>query len=361
MSGSWTSEVVNTLPLLLLGAVGVYFAVSSRKQKSKQKTSSISSAVETGTPNQAGNDGDNQGGAPQIFRDHDTGEYFIFDNSNGNEDGEPRPISAAEIYELTGAWPPEEDREGTEPPHQQPVIVEPVNPAVPVNPPGGVIGPEDFEGIADEQFDADLQQANQRLLPDVGAGGPGPATRSNRSTVVIGPKKAKSIERKEQRRAFFEHQRMQAMVDKQDDEEFERQYHDLIEAEREDRRFKEQQADLERKEGIQRQRLQDEAVNLEKDQTRRQLQSLEPGSVMKLNTDLEKEMAQALASSSSSSSSSSSTVSGTGSALAPFVVADGNWVIRFSESELEDLGQIIKKKGTMTFEELASSMTSIKK
>lgn len=333
MTTTWAQEIVKAVPLLLLGAVGVYFAIAPKRSTKKKASAATTNDVAQLPPQQEG---------PLIYKDDDTGEYLIFEN--GSET--PRPITADEIYELTGSRPIEEEL------RQDDVVEEPQVPLAqePANG-GGVIGPEDFEGVADEQIDVDLEQANQRL-PAADVAGPGPRTTANNR--MVGTKKAKSIERKDQRRAFFEHQRMQAMVDKQDAEEFDRQYGDLIKAEREERRALEEQADLERKQQLQAQKLQDEALRSEKVKVRRELQQgLEKpdGVIMQLKTDLEKELVQPLVSS----------VSG-GSGSAPFVVGDvGNWVVRFSESELEELGKWIKEKGSVSYEEIADKMTSIKR
>lgn len=410
MSSSWVNDTAKTLPLVILGLAGAYLAYQATVSSSKAvKTTPPSKDVKN--PNSTDST-DSTTPKPQeyqeplLFKDPDTGEYLIFEN--GSE--VPRVISVDEIFELTGSRPIEDESsnmptepveqpalqdpaqeqqeqaqqrelEQEEPDHEQEPVPQPqpeedheevqLTPVVdqveePVQQPevvaqpvpaDRVIGIEDFEDIADEQVDIDLEMANQRLgqnEPNVG-GGPGPATagnaNNNNNNRVVGTKKALSIERKDQRRAFSEHQRMQALVDKQDEEEYQRKFGSIIEAEREARRFLEEEADRERKELLRKQREAEEALKREKEEVRRNLDSLQPGCAVQLATDLEKELAQTLASSTNISNPLS----------APFVVGDdGNWMVKFSEEDLEELAKSINEKGSMSYAELAESLTSMK-
>lgn len=333
---SLLTESSNTLILLLLGLAALYFILSpagSKKRKGKASTANATTGTE-----QARRD-------PLIYRDDETGEYFIDEDGSGA----PRAITREEFYALTGTRP-----EQVNDPAAEVVLEDPALPAVPApTAGGGVIGPEDFEDLAQDQVDVDLERANLQLpqAPAAGGAGPGPATAAASSqTRVVGAKKAKSLERKDQRRAFFEHQRFQALADRQDAAEFERQYGDLISAEREVRREREEAAESARRAERERVKLEERALKLERDRVRRTVQDLGQGATMRLRTELEKEVAATVAG------------SGSGSATAtPFVVSNGDWIVRFSEAELDQVGNAIKEKGSMTYEELASKLTAIKR
>lgn len=390
MTTKWTDDVTKTFPLALLGLAGAYYAYQAFNKP--QVTSTESSLKPTNPPSVSAESTPPQD--PQIFFDGVTGEYLILEDGSD----EPRPITVEEIFELTGSRPIQED-EATAvvpesesaapvlPPTPAPAENEAVVPAPatatqqadhveqteaavvapneqveelipvaePLAPVGGVIGLEDFEDLAEEQIDIELERANQALPPveqDMtgGAGGPGPATTANNNRIV-GAKKTKSMERKDQRRAYSEHVRMQALVDKQDEEEFQKQYRDEIEAEREERRLIEEEAIRERKETQRKQREEEEALKREKEKTRQEIDSLEPGAVKKLETELEKESAQIVVASSNLSS------------ISPlFVVEEGNWAVRLSEGDVGELAASIKGAGNgiMTFEALADTLTAIK-
>lgn len=225
-------------------------------------------------------------------------------------------------------------------------IDEPASQAPPVR----TVTLEDYEDFADE--DAELEWANQRLEQQRAldaAAGPGPATAANQANRNVGAKKLKNLERKDQRRAYFEHQRMQAMVERQEEEEYQNKFGDLIEAEREARRLADEAAEAERKEAQRKQREEEEARKLEREQVRKTLEDLKSGESIQLETDLEKELAQTLVGSVSNLTES------------PFVVDNGNWIVKFSEEDLQKLADAIADKGSMTFDELAATLSEIKK
>lgn len=333
---SMLPESSNTLILLLLGLVALYFILgpsSAKKGKGKASTSNANTASDQ--PRQE----------PLIYRDDETGEYFIDEDGSGV----PRAITSEELYALTGTRAEEVNAPAADPAE---VVGQPEEPAWQAGPAGeagggGVIGPEDFEDLAQGQVDIDLERANQQLPQP----GPGPATAAT-SHRVVGAKKAKSLERKDQHRAFFEHQRMQALADRQDAAEFDRQYGDLISAEREERREREEAAEQARRAERERAKLEEQALKVERDQVRRTVLELGEGAAMRLRTEVEREVAATVAAAAGSSSATTAT---------PFVVDNGDWVVRFSEAELEQLGKAIKEKGSMTYEELASKLTSIKR
>lgn len=408
-SSNWFNEAVKTVPLMLLGAAGAYYAYQAISNPPKKQRNTTKDVKTETTPHL------NQ--APQILRDPDTGEYFVLESGSDT----PRAITVDEIYELTGSRPIEEEPTSNQEPspqptqpqaqadetpaRQEPVVIEPETAVVPENivvpetipesetiaeperpaeiepiepepiapvvpdlirdpigepliddvpepvpapaPVQRVIGLEDFEEFANDEVDMELERANQRLpVVDQPVAGPGPATANNNR--IVGTKKAKSLERKDQRRAYNEHIRMVAMVDKQDEEEFQKKHGDAIAAEREERRLLEEEAVRERKEQQRKQKEEEEALKREKELVRESLDSLQPGAVMPLETEIERELAQSMFRSSNGTH-------------APYVVGDGNWLVKLSDDDLKKLASTIKASGAMTYSEIAESLTNIKK
>lgn len=109
----------------------------------------------------------------------------------------------------------------------------------------GVIGPEDFEfDEGFEPFDPELAARNARAPAAGNANGTNGTTRTG--TKLVGKKKAASLQRKDQRRAYFEHIRQQAEFEREDRERLEMQYADLEQEERAERAERERIARQER-------------------------------------------------------------------------------------------------------------------
>lgn len=384
--------IYKALPIAVLALAGAYFVMTTQKSiysKPKSTNNEKSNAKSISK---------DKNFVPQFLRDPDTGEYFVVEN----EGQEPRLISIEEMYELTGSRPVEEEPKQVVPDtvenlvaaveEEVPVVVElavetvpaeavaapvqtrpevehqlnveeeqqqelveeqPVEPqqqqeqqepeAPLVAPQERVIGIEDFEDFQDEGADIELEQANQQLpqnmIPVPGQAGPGPNTANNR---VVGTKKTKSLEKKKQRRAYFEHQRMEAMINKQEEEEYERKYGALIEAERSLRREAEEEAEREKREAAQKQKEEEERIAAEKERIRQQVNALKPGESLPLNTELEREVAKSLVSNSN------------------FLIDEGRLLVNLSEEDLGQLADIIKEKGFLSYEELAESLTALK-
>jgi hypothetical protein len=231
-------------------------------------------------------------------------------------------------------------------PQQEPELEEQHPEALQAAPQERVIGIEDFEDFQDDGVDFELERANQQLpqnpIPMPGQAGPGPNTAANNNNRVVGTKKTKSLEKKEQRRAYFEHQRMEAMINKQEEEEYERKYGALIEAERSMRREAEEEAEREKREAAQKQKEEEERIAAEKERIRRDVNALKPGDSLRLETELEREVAKGLVSNSS------------------FLIDEGRLLVKFSEEDFGQLAEIIKEKGFVSYEELAESLTALK-
>lgn len=257
---------------------------------------------------------------PLVFRDDDTGQYFIQDRGR-----EPRAISEQEFLDLTNDTDhhhgTEEEGAGTG---------------------AGVIGSEDYEDMAGDGFDPELDRANANLPG--GGGGPGPATAATASGRALGAKKLKSLARRDQRRAYFEHQRMEALVAREDALEFERQYGDLLAAERDDRRQAQTEAEQARAEELARAREESAQRRREREEVGRRLRAVPEGAHARLATPLERDMAQG--------------VSGA------FVVGEegeSQWMVRFSEEQLGELGRRIAAQGEMSFEDVAKELADIRR
>lgn len=388
-SNSYVSILYKALPIAVLALAGAYYVLTA--QKHTDSTEKSSNRVKQ-TPK-------DKKFVPQFLRDPDTGEYFVVEG----EGQEPRMISLEEMYELTGSRPVEEEpkpeipeaaeetaaaavdeapvaveapveaaeetaeetapveaeeqpiaeEEQPEPideqpvePQQEPELEEQHPEALQAAPQERIIGIEDFEDFQGEEVDFELERANQQLpqnpIPIPGQAGPGPNTAANNNNRVVGTKKTKSLEKKEQRRAYFEHQRMEAMINKQEEEEFERKYGALIEAERSIRREAEEEAEREKREAAQKQKEEEERVAAEKERIRRNVNALKPGDSLVLETELEREVAKGLVSNSS------------------FLVDGGRLLVKFSDEDFGQLAEIIKEKGFVSYEELAESLTALK-
>lgn len=258
---------------------------------------------------------------------------------------ETAPVEAEEQPIAEEEQPEPIDEQPVEP-QQEPELEEQHPEALQAAPQERIIGIEDFEDFQDEEVDFELERANQQLpqnpIPIPGQAGPGPNTAANNNNRVVGTKKTKSLEKKEQRRAYFEHQRMEAMINKQEEEEFERKYGALIEAERSIRREAEEEAEREKREAAQKQKEEEERVAAEKERIRRNVNALKPGDSLVLETELEREVAKGLVSNSS------------------FLVDGGRLLVKFSDEDFGQLAEIIKEKGFVSYEELAESLTALK-
>lgn len=389
--------IYKALPIAVLALAGAYFVMTAQKSiDSKTKPTNNEKSNAKSTPK-------DKNFVPQFLRDPDTGEYFVVENE-GQEprlisleemyeltgsrpvEEEPKQVvpdtaenptvavveEAPVVVELpVEAVPAEavaapvqtvpevehqlnvEEEQQQELVEEQPVApqqqLEPLQqeqqePEAPLAAPQErVIGIEDFEDFQDEGADIELEQANQQLpqnmIPMPGQAGPGPNTATNR---VVGTKKTKSLEKKEQRRAYFEHQRMEAMINKQEEEEYERKYGALIEAERSLRREAEEEAEREKREAAQKQKEEEERLAAEKERIRQQVNALKPGESLRLNTELEREVAKGLVSNSN------------------FLIDEGRLLVNLSEEDFGQIADIIKEKGFLSYEELAESLTALK-
>ncbi|KAF5093956.1 hypothetical protein D0Z00_003767 [Geotrichum galactomycetum] len=206
-----------------------------------------------------------------------------------------------------------------------------------------VIGPEDFEV---PEIDPEIERINHR---HAGAGA-GP---SSSTTTVVGTKKARSLERKDQRRAYFEHLRMQAQYEREDHEAYDRQYADL--------RVEEQaaQAAANRAAVALREARLLEARQQEREAAEhaRRLETVlladaaaHPRGVRRLATEPERAAAARLAERSSSSSTQQ------------FLVGEqADWLVRFSPGDLDRLAQEVRTRGKVSFAELAQYLTDLKR
>jgi hypothetical protein len=210
-----------------------------------------------------------------------------------------------------------------------------------------VIGPEDFE---DPEFDPELEQLNHNH----NATGPGGAGPSRSGTTVVGTKKARSLERKDQRRAYFEHLRMQAQYDREEQEEYERQYAEL--------RAEEQaaQAAANRAAIAQREATLIDARHREREATelaRRVEAALvadaaaDPRGARRLETEAERAAAARVVERSSDSSSAHQ-----------FLVGEHeDWLVRVSSDDVNRLAQEVQARGKVSFAELAQYLTELKR
>ncbi|CAN6641510.1 hypothetical protein TRVA0_018S02432 [Trichomonascus vanleenenianus] len=181
------------------------------------------------------------------------------------------PIVAASIY-LFYLWSP---RNTTQPQQENP----PVEDGVPIEVEEGIDGIEDFEHAEPEEGEEE---------PTNG----GAEVRQRKKNKIVGKKKAKSLEKRDQIRAYNEFVRQQAEERKRAQQEFEEAHKEQIEREKQMRALRETQAqenlrlrqqykkELERKERL-------EELTL----TERIRQQVETAGSVKLNTDTEREIA----------------------------------------------------------------------
>lgn len=284
------------------------------------------------------------GSTPDILKDNDANEYVVADPSDPEN---YLVITPQEIFTLTGAYP---DGYVNETEQQLPQEEQPAHREVFQG--TGVIGPEDYENFQDEVEDPELAALNQRLDNEeefdqfrqqegFGAGaGPGPATTAARQNRIIGAKKAKSLERKDQKRAYNEYMRDVTRAKKAEEEDFERQYSDLIALEREERNKRNDAAEQERKERLRKQKEEEEKARLAKEEMRRNLEELKIGDYLPISSQEEVSIAHG--------------VSGA------FVVNNESFVVRLSDDDLNSLANEIQQKGNISYQEIAQLLTSIK-
>lgn len=317
-------EPIKIAQLIILGALGTFFAFRGLRAYNKKKPAPVEDSSVAHTKEDLIK---RFGAEPEVLKDQDTNEYLVFNSTTNDYD----VITPEEIKTLTGQYPEDYALEtnNAEPEVQQDLQ----GPNAPVN---GVIGPEDFEDFAEDLADPELEARNQ-LLENQQAG-PGPATA--RRTKIIGAKKAKSLQRKDQKRAYNEYQREVSLAQRADQEEFDRQYGDLIAAEREERRLRNEAAEKERQEQLALQREKQEMAALEKESMRKQLQELKPGSYLPISNPEEVALAHSLKDA--------------------FVVDNESYIVRFSEDDMKNVANEIKSKGALSYGELANILTTLK-
>lgn len=337
-----------TILALGLGTFALYkFLKISAASKSTPATSSASA---TKKPLSRQELVEKFGRSPAIVQDEDTGEYFVQDAHNPDN---VTPISAEEIQILTGGQvqPEEQQQAETEEPQDRdaPAPVANFAPGVIA---GGILGPEDFEDFQEDIEDAELDALNQGLADEeefrmhqqqAGFGngaGPGPATARNNANRTVGAKKAKSLERKDQKRAYNEYVREMSLMRKAEEEEHMKQFGDLIQMERDERNRRNEEVEAERKERLRKQKEEEEAAQAAKEESRRRLQELEPGEIHGINSTDEISIAHGLSDA--------------------FVVDNDSFVIKLSEQDIDSFSQALKDKGSLSFEEMAEILTQLK-
>ncbi|KAF5116196.1 hypothetical protein DV454_001829 [Geotrichum candidum] len=229
----------------------------------------------------------------------------------------------------------------------------PQAPQAPQHQPERVIGPEDFE---DPGFDPELEQLNYNNNNNAGAG-PGAAgpSRSSEGGAVVGTKKARSLERKDQRRAYFEHLRMQAQYDREEQEEYERQYADLRAEEQAAQAAANRAAIAEREADLV------DARNREREaaEAARSVEAAlvadaaaDPRGVRRLETETERAAAARVVERGSSTSDN---------ARQFLAGEDGDWLVRVSSGDVDRLAQEVQARGKVSFSELAQYLTELKR
>lgn len=209
-----------------------------------------------------------------------------------------------------------------------------------------VIGPEDFE---DARFDPELDQLNHHAPPPPAAAAVG--TSRDR---VVGTKKARSLERKDQRRAYFEHLRMQAQYDREEREEYDRQYADLRAEEQAAQAAANQAAAAARETALatSRQEARDAAVAARRVESA-VVAGVDERGALYLETDDDREAAARVVQRSSYNGSSDSRL---------FIVGPAeDWLVQFSEADMGRLATEVQTHGHMSFSELAQYLTDLKR
>ncbi|KAF5092706.1 hypothetical protein D0Z03_002735 [Geotrichum reessii] len=211
-----------------------------------------------------------------------------------------------------------------------------------------VIGPEDFE---DARFDPELNQLNHQANPNHVAA----ATVGTSRDRVVGTKKARSLERKDQRRAYFEHLRMQAQYDREEREEYDRQYADLQAEEHAAQAAANEAAAVARETALatSRQEARDAAAAARRVESAVVAGVGERG-VLYLETDADREAAARVVQRSSYNGSSDSRL---------FIVGGPaeDWLVQFSEADMGKLAAEIQTHGHISFSELAQYLTDLKR
>lgn len=316
----------------MLGAVGAYIASralssSQTKRSSSEKGKSVQTSE---TILEEPVDGD----APEdreFLQDPDTGEFFVVENGR-----EPRLISEEEMYELTGgAFPIDDGAEAGQ--EFQENNNENIHEADP-NRHQPVIGLEDYEGIADDEFvDAELEFANQQIPVDdaMGGGGePGPATAA-RTQRFVGTKKAKSLERKDQKKRYNEYIRTMAMLDRQDQEKYEAEHANEIREQAEARREQEALAEEEKRAKLAEQKQKEAEEKQALEAMKQRLSEVANGSTYRIETEQEREVARGMG----------------------FLVDEEQFLFKVGSDEIKKLADAIRQEGKASFDQLATVMT----
>lgn len=363
-------DLIKVIELLFLGLFGYYFIFRDLTKKQQKKgipsneVGNKSKAIPgAGTP-VSSNRGVQEkptleqlkakyGASPEVFYDETEKCYVVADPHNQDE---LIPIALDDLKTLNGGVLPEgvEAESSTERQANEPIaggiddgaqnIQQ--NREVPV-PRDGVIGIEDFEDFEEDHVDFELEQRNAQLADqqaiefqqqEIAAGtGIDPTSRQNRT---IGAKKAKSLKRKDQKKAYNEYLRQVSAARRADEEEHEQQYGDLIALEREERAKRNEEAEREQKARLQKQKEEEEKQKAAKEEMRQRLYDLKPGEYLRISDPEEVKIAHGLKDA--------------------FVVNNETYVIRFSESDIKKLADSIAKGGSVSFEEVAKTLTEIK-
>lgn len=353
-------EPLKIAQLLILGALGVYFVSrgfknTKKQQKSVDKGKTASVAPTRDIPASAGTEPTQKeleekfGASPEVFYDDETQAYMVTDPKNTDR---LIRISLDELRILNGGVLPEHGLSEDEGESHAQINQDNESPTEEQQPTLGQqfeieIGPEDYEGFQDDyavDFELDARNADiadretlDLQLQQAFGAGPGPATRQNRT---IGAKKAKSLQRRDQRRAYHEYVRDVAAAERAEHEKFEQQYGDLIALEREERAKRNEEADREHKERLRKQKEEEEKLRELKEQMRQRLHELKAGEYLPISDPEEIKIAHGLPDA--------------------FVVNNESYVVRLSEDDIQKLAETIKEKGSMSFDEMASTLTSIK-
>uniref|UniRef100_A0A060TEH5 ARAD1D07480p n=1 Tax=Blastobotrys adeninivorans TaxID=409370 RepID=A0A060TEH5_BLAAD len=201
---------------------------------------------------------------------------------------------------------------------------------------------EDMDQLEDEfDLEGDEEDMGEREGDDGSEGNqPGPSRR-NRNRIV-GAKKAKSLHRRDQIRAYNEYVRQRAQEEREAQRLWEEQYGDQIASEKAEREERNKRAERERQARLARAREEEEArLQAQQSSTSRLQSTIESRGQVQLRNEEDFSAAQRLAN---------------GTDL--FIVGPDSdrWLVRVDDDQLKTMAKSIEASGFISFNDLAKQM-----
>lgn len=156
---------------------------------------------------------------------------------------------------------------------------------------------------------------------------------------TVGTKKAKSLERRDRRRAYFEHVRQEAERERVRIQIEEDMFGDLVAEEREERRKRTEQARKALEESNRKRREREDEERTKRNKRRQEIQdTIQAKGIFKLKDDTDIDLADEMAH--------------------VFVLESGDYAVSLTPAVIESLANELRAKGSLTMDEIAGILKS---